>query len=74
MWLVTITCSGNAWKRHATEFLAFADKYPNECVSSKKAPDGERLMEYKIEDVGDVESFQEDCQSLEGFTARFESL
>ena len=74
MWLVTITCSGNAWKLHATEFLAMADKYPNECISSKKTPEGDRAMEYKIEDVGDAEAFQEECQAIEGFTAQFESL
>ena len=74
MWLVSISCSGDAWKRHAVEFKAMAEKYPGTCVSSKKMPDGQRLMEYKIEDVGDAESFQDDCLSLEGFIATFESL
>lgn len=74
MWLVTITCSSDAWKRCSADFLAMADKYQGTCVSSKKTPDGERLMEYKIEDVGDAEAFQDECQKLEGFTAQFESL
>ncbi len=74
MWLVIISCSGDAWKRYAVEFKAIADKYPGTCTSSKKMPDGQRLMEYKIEDVGDAEAFQDDCLNLEGFSARFESL
>lgn len=74
MWLVIITCSGDAWKRHATDFLALADKYPSTCVSSKKTPDDKRFMEYQIEDVGDAEAFQDECQNLDGFSARFESL
>ena len=74
MWLVTITCSTDAWKRYGTSFLAMADKYQGTCVSSKKTPDDKRFMEYKIEDVGDAEAFQNECQNLEGFTAQFESL
>jgi hypothetical protein len=74
MWLVTITCSSDAWKRLSSDFLAIADKYPGSCTSSKRMPDGKRLMEYKIEDVGDAEAFQDECQNLEGFTAVFESL
>ena len=74
MWLVTITCSDDAWKLYSAGFLAMADKYQGTCISSKKTPDGKRLMEYKIEDVGDAEAFQDECQNLEGFTAQFESL
>ncbi|MFE1747399.1 hypothetical protein [Coleofasciculus sp. H7-2] len=74
MWLITINCSGDAWKRYANDFKAIADKYHSTCVSSKKTPDGQRFMEYKVEDVGDAESFQDECLSLEGFTASFESL
>jgi hypothetical protein len=75
MWLVTITCSADAWKRHSAEFLAIADKYPGTPVSSKKMKsDGERIMQYQIEDVGDAESFQDECASLPEFTAIFESL
>lgn len=74
MWLVTITCSADAWKRHGADFKAMADKYQASCVSSKKVPDGNRFMEYKVEDVGDAEAFQDECQNLEGFTAQFQSL
>lgn len=55
MWLVTITCSADAWKRHGADFKAMADKYQASCVSSKKVPDGKRFMEYKVEDVGGIE-------------------
>lgn len=74
MWLVTITCSTDAWKFYGTDFNAMANKYQGTCVSSKKMPDGKRFMEYKIEDVGDAEAFQDECQNLEGFTATFESF
>ncbi|HEY9871890.1 MAG TPA: hypothetical protein V6D12_00525 [Candidatus Obscuribacterales bacterium] len=74
MWLVIITCTADAWRSHATEFLALAEKYPSTCLSSKKTPDGKRFMEYKIEDVGDAEAFEQECQNFDGFTARFESL
>lgn len=74
MWLVTITCSADSWKRHAADFKGMADKYQGSCISDKKMPDGKRLMEYKIEDVEDAEAFQAECQSLAGFTAQFESL
>ncbi len=74
MWLVTITCSTDAWKFYSADFEAMANKYQGTCVSSKKMPDGKRFMEYKIEDVGDAEAFQDECQNLEGFTATFESF
>lgn len=74
MWLLKITCSADAWKRFGTDFKALADKYQSTCISSKKMPNGQRLMEYTVEDVGDTEAFQEECQKLEGFTATFESL
>ncbi len=74
MWLVTITCSADAWKRYSADFKAMADKYQGTCVSSKKMPDGKRLMEYKIEGVEDAEAFQNQCQNFEGFTSSFESL
>lgn len=45
MWLRTVTCSGDGWKRHGNEFLAIADKYQNTCISSKKMPDGQRFMQ-----------------------------
>jgi len=74
MWLLTIACSADAWKRYSTDFKAMADKYQGICISSKKMPDGKRFMEYKIENVGDAEAFQDECQNFEGFTAQFESL
>lgn len=74
MWLITINSSADAWKLLGTQFLAIADKYAAVSVSAKKMTDGKRIMEYKLEDVGDVEAFQDECQQLEGFTAGFESL
>jgi hypothetical protein len=74
MWKVNITCSGDAWKHYGTEFKALADKYHGDCISSKKMPDGTRIMAYKIEDVNDAEEFQENCASFTGFTTDFESL
>jgi hypothetical protein len=74
MWRVNITCSGDAWKLYATDFKAIADKYQGELISSKKTPDGTRIMAYKIEDVSDVEALQEDCANFAGFTTDFESL
>jgi hypothetical protein len=74
MWLITITCSADAWKQLGTQLLAIADKYSAVSVSSKKMADGERTMQYKIEDVSDAEAFVDECQQLEGFAASFESL
>jgi hypothetical protein len=74
MWLVNVTCSNDAWKRCAVEFKTMTDKYQGDCISSKRMPDGRRIMEYKIEDVNDAEAFQDECASLAEFTAYFESL
>ncbi|MEH2176082.1 hypothetical protein [Nostoc sp.] len=74
MWQVNITCSDDAWKIYSTEFKAIAEKYQGELIGSKKMPDGTRIMSYKIEDVSDAESFQEDCANFAGFTTDFESL
>ncbi len=74
MWRVNITCSGDAWKVYGTEFKAIAEKYQGELISSKKMPDGTRIMSYKIDDVSDVEAFQEYCAHFAGFTSDFESL
>jgi hypothetical protein len=74
MWQVNINCSDDAWKQYGTEFKAIAEKYQGELISSKKKPDGTRIMSYKIEDVNDVEAFQEDCANFAGFTTDFESL
>jgi predicted secreted hydrolase len=74
MWRVNITCSGDAWKLKATEFKTLADKYQGDSISSKKMPDGTRIMAYKIEDVNDAEALQEECGNFPGFTSDFESL
>ncbi|MBD2339482.1 hypothetical protein H6G64_21145 [Calothrix sp. FACHB-156] len=74
MWQVNITCSGQAWKIYGSEFKALADKYSGVCITSKKMPDGQRIMVYKIEDVSDAEAFVEECQQFVGFTSDFESL
>lgn len=74
MWQVNITCSEDAWKQSGSDFKSMAQKYEADCISSKKMPNGTRIMAYKVEDVSDAESFQEDCASLAGFTADFESL
>jgi hypothetical protein len=75
MWRVTIQCSDDSWRVQATAFKAIAEKYPSNLLSSKKMPgDDRRIMSYQIEDVSDAEAFAEECQSLLGFTAMFESL
>lgn len=74
MWRVNITCSGDAWKIHGAEFKTMAQNYQGEVISSKKLPDGTRIMAYKIEDVSDAEEFQEKCANFPGFTSDFESL
>ncbi|MBW4564865.1 MAG: hypothetical protein KME32_27835 [Mojavia pulchra JT2-VF2] len=74
MWQVNISCSEEAWKLSGAEFKALADKYQGDCITSKKMPDGRRIMGYKIDDVSDAESFQEECQRFSGFIADFESL
>lgn len=74
MWRINITCSGDAWKIHGAEFKTMAENYQSEVISSKKLPDGTRIMSYKIEDVSDAEEFSEQCTNFTGFTADFESL
>jgi hypothetical protein len=74
MWRVNVTCSGDAWKQNGANFKTLSEKYPTECISSKKMPDGTRIMAYKIEDVSDAEAFQEECINFPGFIADFESL
>ncbi len=74
MWKVNIVCSGETWKLYGAEFKKMLDQYPSELIVSKKLPDGQRIMGYKIEDVSDAESFVEDCLQFPGFTADFESL
>ncbi|MBW4478269.1 MAG: hypothetical protein KME54_15755 [Tolypothrix brevis GSE-NOS-MK-07-07A] len=74
MWLLKVTCSSDAWKHSGVEFKTMTDKYQGDCISSKRMPDGTRIMEYKIKDVSDVEAFYDECASLAGFTAYFESF
>lgn len=75
MWRVIIQCSAESWRNHATEFKAIAAKYAGMPLASKKMKDDERrIMEYQIESVSDAEDFIEECLTLSGFTATFESL
>jgi predicted amino acid dehydrogenase len=75
MWCVTIQCSDDNWRIHGTAFKTIAGKYPSTLISSKKMPnDDRRIMSYQLEDVSDAEAFTEECLSLGGFTAMFESL
>lgn len=75
MWRVTIQCSAESWTLHSKAFKAIADKYPGTPLSSKKMKgDGQRIMEYQLENVNDAEDFMEECLTLDGFTASFESL
>ena len=75
MWVLMIKCSAASWDIHSKAFKVIADKYPATPLSSKKMKgDGERIMEYQLEDVNEVEDFMEECLTLDGFTASFESL
>ena len=75
MWCVTIQCSDDSWRIYGKIFKVVAEKYPATLLSSKKMPgDGLRIMCYQLEEVNDAEEFTEECQSLGGFTAVFESL
>ncbi|CAN1209122.1 ABM domain-containing protein [Tumidithrix helvetica PCC 7403] len=74
MWRVNITCSGEAWKQSGADFTNLADSYQAELIGSKKMPDDTRIISYKIEDLSESESFQEDCAKFAGFTTDFESL
>ena len=74
MWQVNISCNGDAWKLYGTQFKAMVQKYPAQLITSKKMPDDTRIMAYKIEDISDAETFQEDCTKFPGFTSDYESL
>ncbi len=74
MWLVNITCPEDAWKRFVEDFQRLAEKSQGVCITSKKMPDGTRIMKYKVEDVNDAETFAIDCSQLAGFKADFESM
>lgn len=75
MWRVTVECSAESWDTHSKAFKAIAAKYPGTPLSSKKMKgDGQRIMEYQLENVNDAEEFMEECLTVDGFTATFESL
>ncbi|NJR50229.1 MAG: hypothetical protein HC780_12335 [Leptolyngbyaceae cyanobacterium CSU_1_3] len=75
MWRVIVSCSADNWRTSATAFNAIVSKYNAKSLSSKKMKDDERrIMEFQIEAVDDAESFQDECMTLEGFTAQFEAL
>ena len=74
MWRVNVICSGEAWKQYGAEFKTMLETYSYALIASKKLPNEQRIMGYKIEDISEVESFIEDCTKFAGFTADFESL
>jgi hypothetical protein len=75
MWRVTIQCSDDSWRIHGSTFKTIAEKYPTTLLSSRKMPgDDRRVMSYQIENVSDAEEFTDECLTLDGFTAIFESL
>lgn len=74
MWRVNITCDGEAWKLSGANFKQMTAGYPVALIGSKKLPDGSRIMSYKLEEIGEVESFQEGCAQFAGFTTDFEAL
>jgi hypothetical protein len=75
MWRVTINCSADDWQINGKAFKELATKYPATLISSKKMHgDDRRIMEYQIEQVSDAEDFTDECLTLAGFTAVFESL
>ena len=75
MWRVKIDCSDEDWGINSKIFKDIAAKYPGTLLSSKKMyGDDRRIMEYQIEDVSDADEFTEECSTIPGFTAMFESL
>jgi hypothetical protein len=75
MWQITINCSADDWRINGTAFKDLVAKYPATLLSSKKMHgDERRIMEYQIENVSDAEDFTDECMTLAGFTAAFESL
>ncbi len=75
MWKITINCSADDWRINGTAFKDLVSKYPATLLSSKKMHgDERRIMEYQIENVSDAEDFTDECMTLSGFTAAFESL
>lgn len=74
MWKVFIYCSAESWRTQATAFREIADKYPGKLLSSRKTRgDEQRIMEYEFEDANDAELLMQECMTLDGFIANFES-
>jgi hypothetical protein len=75
MWRITINCSAEDWRINGTAFKELITKYPATLLSSKKMHgDERRIMEYQLENVSDAEDLTDECSTLAGFTAMFESL
>ncbi len=74
MWRVNIYCSGDAWKQFGADFKAMTQSHQAELITSQKTPDDSRIMAYKLEGIDEVETFQEDCNKIPGFTSDFEAL
>ena len=75
MWKVTIQCSADSWSKQGAVFKEIAAEYSNTPQSSKKMKgDGRRVMEYELENVGEVEEFLERSLALDGFMGEFEAL
>ena len=75
MWRITIACSAEDWGNSSKIFKDMASRYPSTLLSSKKMyGDDRRIMEYQLENVSDAEEFTEECLTIPGFTAVFESL
>lgn len=75
MWRITIACSAEDWGSSSKIFKDMATRYPSTLLSSKKMyGDDRRIMEYQLENVSDAEEFTDECLTIPGFTAVFESL
>jgi hypothetical protein len=74
MWKVNINCDQEVWKLYGADFKKMIASYPYELIGSKKLPDGSRIMSYKVDEISEVESFQEECAKFAGFITDFESL
>jgi hypothetical protein len=75
MWLVTIYCSAESWRKNANTFNTILSRYTVKPLSTKKMKEDERrIMTFEVEDVGDAEAFQDESMTLDGFTAQFEAM
>ena len=71
---VNINCDQEVWKLYEGDFKKMTADYPWELIGSKKLPDGSWIMSYKVEEISDVESLQEECAKFAGFTTDFETF